>query len=542
MIAPTAEQKQILVVEDESIIGMEIQARLTKLGYRTPHLVHSGLEAIKIASESHPNLVLMDISLQGEMDGIEAAHIIADRYDIPIIFLTANTDESTFQRAKIASPFGYLLKPFEERQLHSAIEIALYKAAMDKELRCYRENLEMLVKERTEDLLATNSKLQEEIVQHEKTALALKASEENYKTIFNKASDGIIVQAIDSTTIYDANLRICEMFGVSYQEVCSMSISDLSYGIPPYTEKEALDYIKKAAAGETQVFEWLAKNKKGEPIWLEISLNSTTINGKECLLAISRDIGTRKEEEQALIKAKEAAEQADRTKSEFLTNISHEVRTPLNHILGMTNLALDTELTDKQRHYLEIVKTAGTSLTNILSDIIELSQIEAGHIELHNGNLDIREIVTSTTNSFKEYAANKGLELSCQIAPEVPNNLKGDAVKLQQILTNFVSNALKFTQAGSILIAVHAPKDNDTNLTIPFSITDTGIGIPQEKQENIFGKFNQADGSTTRKYGGIGLGLTIVNKLVLLMGGDISIESVEGEGSTFHFTISCPKG
>ncbi len=257
---------------------------------------------------------------------------------------------------------------------------------------------------------------------------------------------------------------------------------------------------------------------------------------------ISRDITARKEVENRLCEAKQAAEAANRLKSEFLANVSHELRTPMNGILGCTEFALSTELTAEQRDYIKTVQTSAESLLAILNDILDFSRIEAHSVQLESAEFPPAAVVQSAMKVIQVEASRKGLQTYHQIDPLVPRLLTGDPVRLRQILLNLLGNAIKFTNSGYVAVFVKVVAQRDHSVRLQFSIVDSGVGIPQDKQQAIFEPFRQADGSHTRKYGGTGLGLAISSKLVQMLDGVLEVTSREGQGSTFRFTAVFSNG
>ena len=296
-------------------------------------------------------------------------------------------------------------------------------------------------------------------------------------------------------------------------------------------------FVEPARRGDHDEREWTYVRKDGTHIRVMLSVTSKrdqngNING---FLGIATDITARHLAEAELLKAKEAAEAANRAKSDFLANMSHEIRTPLNAIIGMTELVRDTELNITQREYLGMVQESGESLLGVINDILDFSKIEAGKLSLESVSFNLRELLGDTMKSLALRAHRKRLELACHVATVIPAGVDGDPHRLRQIVVNLVGNAIKFTEQGEVVLDVDVESSTDDELLLHFRVTDTGIGISADQLHTIFEAFEQADTSTTRRYGGTGLGLAITSRLVELMHGRIWVESELGVGSTFHF-------
>jgi two-component system sensor histidine kinase/response regulator len=344
-------------------------------------------------------------------------------------------------------------------------------------------------------------------------------------------------------TITYANDRFCAISGYSRDELLGQNHRIIGSGMH---ETAFFTHMwETIAAGRVWHGEICNRNRNGSQYWVSATLVPLLGERGQVTqyIAIRTDITARKEAERAMVAAKEAAEQANRVKSDFLANMSHEIRTPMNGVIGMTDLVLDTELTSDQREYLGIVKSSADDLLQIVNDILDFSKIEAGRMRLESISFSLDEALRDTIRSLAIRGHQKNLEVLLDVAPEVPDRLMGDSGRLRQIIVNLVGNAVKFTEAGEIEVTVRMADEQPAGVaSIAFSVRDTGIGIAPDKLQSIFESFSQADSSTTRRYGGTGLGLTISSQLVAMMGGSITVTSTVGVGSTFSFTLQLPYG
>ena len=408
---------------------------------------------------------------------------------------------------------------------------------MAEELQQSYTTLEQRVERRAAQLIVANRKLTHEAEVRRATERALDQERFLLLTLLETLPDNIYFKDRQSRFIRIGR-AMAQRFGLS-NPAEAIDRTDKDFFTQPHAEQARRDEEALMQSGEPILeleeqetwpdghITWVAstkmplRNEKGEIVGT---------------FGISRDITQRRQAELALVEAKEAADAANRAKSEFVANMSHEIRTPLNGIIGMTELALDTDLTAEQRDYLETVAQSAEALLLIVNDILDFSKIEAGKLELEVMEFQLHDTLDNTLHTLALRAHKKGLELAYDVASDVPSCLIGDPARFRQIITNLVGNSIKFTHQGEVVVRVRVQQLRDDKVQLLVEVSDTGIGIPQDKQQAIFDAFTQADASTTRKFGGTGLGLTISAYLVQRMNGEIWVESEEGTGTAFFFT------
>jgi PAS domain S-box-containing protein len=366
-----------------------------------------------------------------------------------------------------------------------------------------------------------------------------KHEEEKFRALFEQSTEAHLLY--DDDGIIDCNQAAVDLFGyVNKQALMGLQAAVLS---PEFqadgsrSDEKSAQMIALARSEGEKRFDWLHRKANGDTVPVEVTLTPVILGERPVMLVVLHDLTARKQVEEALLLARQLAEDANRAKGDFLANMSHEIRTPMNAIIGMTHLSLQTKLTRKQRDYLEKIDSASRSLLGIINDILDFSKIEAGKLEMESVEFRLEEVLDNVTSLVGLKAQEKGLELLFSLDVNVPDELVGDPLRLGQVLLNLVSNAVKFTEEGEVVVAAERLAGDDSGITLKFSVRDTGIGLSAEQQARLFESFSQADGSTTRKYGGTGLGLAISKSLVEMMGGSIEVESTLGKGSTFAFTV-----
>ncbi|WP_176761383.1 ATP-binding protein [Desulforhopalus singaporensis] len=407
-----------------------------------------------------------------------------------------------------------------------SLDITEQKKA-ELELRRNRRQIEKLVKERTTAFLSAEKQLDESL--------------QKYRVLFESTADAVMLH--ENGVIVDCNKAALKMFGCKTSE--DLKNRNPSAFSPPFQEGGipsadlVANYTQRATEQGNVLFEWNARRlDDGKEFPCEVLLSFAQFKDRMFIQSVVRDITVRKKIKNELIRAKEAADAASQAKSEFLANMSHEIRTPMNGILGMTYLALQTDLNDKQRNYIFKANKSAENLLAILNDILDYSRMKSGKLEIQSSRFLLHQMLDSLVNIENLKTEENNINLTVEVDSGVPEKLTGDSLRLRQVLTNLITNAIKFSDpGGKVSLHVSIQEDRGKEVLLHFVVQDRGIGISPDQQEAIFHSFSQTDGSSTRRYGGTGLGLSISKKIVQLMHGNIWVKSELGVGSTFHFTV-----
>lgn len=550
----------ILVVDDNALDRRLVESILRKQvhGVRVI-LAENGVRALEVLDGETPELVLTDVYMP-EMDGLELVKALRDRSPLlPVIVMTAHGNEELALEALRAGASSYLPKRMLAADLPETVTQVLTAARAGRRR---QQALECLNDTELRFVVDNNPSLVPGLVAHLQQAFAwMRRCRPQELTRVGVALREALLNAM-----YHGNLELgSELRGQdpdAYRRLARQRRQQAPYRDrrvhllaressvgaiyvvrdegPGFDPSSLPDPTDPANLGETNgrgllLIRTFMDEVGHNPAGNEITLSKRYGEGKLTLIG-SVEMADQKRMGEELRRAKEAAEVANRAKSAFLANMSHEIRTPLNGIVGMTQLTLETELTPVQREYVTMVQASADSLLVIINDILDFSKIEAGKLELESSDFQLSVTLGDTLKALAIRAKTKGLELTCQILPDVPDALIGDSGRLRQVVVNLVGNALKFTEKGEVAVTVTPESLTAHQAELHFAIRDTGIGIPADKASLIFDAFSQADTSTTRRYGGTGLGLAISSQLVKKMGGRIWVESELGKGSTFHFT------
>ncbi|MBI4303371.1 MAG: PAS domain S-box protein [Chloroflexi bacterium] len=534
---------RILIVEDEGIEALNIQRRLASTGYPTPEIVLSGEEAIEKAGELRPDVVLMDIMLHGEIDGVMAAEQIRARYDIPVIYLTAYTDEDTLKRAKITEPYGYIVKPFRDREIHIAIDMALYKHKIERERR-----------EREKWFSTTLRSIGDAVIATDKDGRI---------TFMNVAAERLMGWRQEELL----NIKLTDVFRIinskTRQPVESPAIKALTRGtiidMANHTVLIAKDgreiSIDESAApirddedniiGAILVFHDVTERERAEEALrkandeLERRVAERTADLALTNENLKQEIEQRRQAEYKLAERNLELENATMAKHRFLATMSHELQITLNNIISFAGTLLQREpwpLSQHQVKQAQMIRNSAQHLQSLIYYLLDLAKIESGKVEMMTEPVEVTGMLHEVVSIAKPVAQQKGLKFTDNI-PEREIILHTHRRAVSHILLNLTDNAIKFTDRGSVHLSF-AQHQTGKHFVTEFSVADTGTGIRDENQKLIFEAFAELDGGgALRPREGTGLGLHLSQKLAELIGGEISLKSTYGKGSTFTLTL-----
>ncbi len=511
-----ADTIQVLLVEagpEDTCLAQALLEETVSPRFQTTH-VKTLDNAYRLVSESHFDVALIALDLEGENTMESVARIHTIRPNTAVIFLAASDDPQLALQAIECGAQDTLSRVRMDRPLLlQTVCQAVERQCRAQELRndFGREHDDGQLLRSVFDSLPMYSAVLDE----NGTVLTQNAAWRDFDVV------GFLFGP-----------AVCE--GRNYLEYCErapQSVREIAVG--------ALEVVIHQAAE----FEYKYSQQAGEETkWFVVSFHAFEVGGKRRILVTHEDITEREHSEEELRNARVAALESSRMKSEFLASMSHEIRTPMNAVMGMTELILDTKLSPEQREYLNIINASSDSLLSLLNDILDFSKIEARKLELESIPFSLSNIIGDTVKTLQHRACQKGINLLYEVPEDIPDVLKGDPSRLRQVLINLMSNSIKFTDDGTVMVRIEMESQTDDAVTLHFSVVDDGIGIKPDKQRVIFESFTQAESSTTRTYGGTGLGLAISAQLVDLMQGKIWVESEEGQGSAFHFTGVFEKG
>ncbi len=534
---------KILIVEDEGIEALNLQRRLASVGYPSPEMVLSGEEAVEKASELRPDIVLMDIMLHGDIDGVMAAEQIRARYDIPVIYLTAYADDDTLRRAKITEPYGYIVKPFRERELHISIDMALYKHAMEKSTREREKWFSTTLRSIGDAVIATDKDglitfmnataerltgwTQEELLSAKLTDVFRIVNSKTRQPMENPATkaltQGMVIDLANHTVLTAKDGR----------------------EIPIDSSAAPIKDDKGDVMGVILIFHDVTERERAEEELrkandeLERRVAERTADLALANENLKQEVEQRRQAEYKLAERNLELENATQAKTRFLGTMSHELQIALNNIIGYAGTLLQREpwpLSQHQVKQAQMIRSSAQHLQSLIYYLLDLAKIESGKVEMMTEPVDLAGVLREVMGVASPVAQQKGLKFTANI-PQKEVTVLTHRRAVGHILLNLTDNAIKFTDKGSVHLDC-AQHLRGGNVVTEISVVDTGAGIRPENQRQIFEAFSQLEtGGSLRPHEGTGLGLHLSQKLAELIGGEITVKSAYGRGSTFTLTI-----